>query len=60
MSQVDSELNRICMEKQLALIDHSTISHNELNGKKLKYEINWIATKITARNLIKYIYDNLI
>ena len=55
VSEVDSELKRLCMQKQLKFIDHANISCNELNRSKI--HLNKVGTKVMARNFTKYIYD---
>ena len=55
VSEVNSELKRLCMQKQLKFIDHANISCNELNRSKI--HLNKVGTKVMARNFTKYIYD---
>ncbi len=55
VSQVNSELKRLCTQKQLKFIEHANISCNELNRSKI--HLNKVGTKIMARNFTKYIYD---
>ena len=56
VSQVDSELKRLCMQKQLKFIDHANISCHELNGSKI--HLNKVVTKVLVRNFTGYIYNN--
>ena len=56
VSEVNSELKRLCMQKQLKLIDHANISYNELNRSKI--HLNKVGTKVMSRNFTKYIYNN--
>ena len=55
VSQVNSELKRLCTQKQLKFVEHANISCNDLNRSKIN--LNKVGTKIMARNFTKYIYD---
>ena len=55
VSEVNSELKRLCMQKQLKFIDHANISCNELNRSKI--HLNKVGIKKMASNFTKYIYD---
>ena len=55
VSEVNSELKRLSMQKEQKFIDHANISCNEFNRSKI--HLNKVGTKVMARNFTKYIYD---
>ena len=54
VSEVNSELKGLCMQKQLKFIDHANISCNELNRSKI--HLNKVGTKVMARNILLNIF----
>ena len=52
---VNSELEKLCMEKGLDLIQHPSLTARHLNGSNL--HLNRFGTAIFANDLMRYIRD---